>query len=148
MEKLLFFLPIYNEWIEEVQMKLLLRELQKAFLQHLLLPFVYWLFSYQKVNDNFVILADSKSDGVPFSLKAMYKELERRNYTILVWCHNYNKMNVFQKLVKSILFMKHYAEAKCVFICDYYLPVSSCNKKKETKVVQLWHASGLQKSYY
>ncbi|MBQ7883480.1 MAG: CDP-glycerol glycerophosphotransferase family protein [Phascolarctobacterium sp.] len=128
-------------------MKLLVRELQKAFLQYLLLPFVYRIFSYQKVDNNFVILADSKSDGIPFSLQAMHKELQARNYNTLVWCHNYDKLNVFQKLAKSILFMKYYARAKYVFICDYYLPVSSCNKKEETKVVQLWHASGLQKKF-
>ena len=126
-------------------MKLLLRELQKACLQHILLPFVYWIFSYQKVDKNFVILADSKSDGVPFSLKAMYDELQVRNYDILVWCHNYDKLGFLDKLTKSILFMKHYAKAKYVFICDYYLPISSCIKKEDTKVIQLWHASGLQK---
>ncbi len=128
-------------------MKLIVRELQKACLQHILLPIVYWIFSYQKVDDNFVILADSKSDGVSFSLKAMHKELQARNYNILVWCHNYDKLSFVQKLIKSILFMKYYAKAKYVFICDYYLPVSSCNKKAETKVVQLWHASGLQKKF-
>lgn len=128
-------------------MKLLMRELQKACLQHILLPIVYWFFRYQKIDESFVILADSKSNGVPFSLKAMYKELQARNYNILVWCHDYDKLNFVQKLVKSILFIKHYAKAKYVFICDYYLPVSSCNKKECTKVVQLWHASGLQKKF-
>lgn len=147
MGKFFFFLPIYSEWIEEVRMKLLVRELQKAFLQYLLLPFVYRIFSYQRVDNDFVILADSKSDGIPFSLQEMHKELQARNYNTLVWCHNYDKLNVFQKLAKSILFMKYYARAKYVFICDYYLPVSSCNKKEETKVVQLWHASGLQKKF-
>lgn len=128
-------------------MKLLIRELQKAGLQHILLPVIYWIFSYQKIDENFVILADSKSDGVPFSLRAMYKELQARNYNVLVWCHNYDRLSFIQKLIKSILFMKYYAKAKYVFICDYYLPVSSCNKKEDTKVVQLWHASGLQKKF-
>ena len=128
-------------------MKLLMRELQKACLQHILLPIVYWFFSYQKVEKNFVILADSKSDGVPFSLQAMHKELQRRNYDVLLWCYNYDKMNFLDKLMKSILFMKHYVKAKYVFVCDYYLPVSSCRKKEDTKVIQLWHASGLQKKF-
>lgn len=128
-------------------MNLLMRELQKACLQHILLPVIYWIFSYQKIDENFVILADSKSDSVPFSLKAMHKELQARNYNILVWCHNYEKLSFIQKLIRSISFMKYYAKAKYVFICDYYLPVSSCNKKEDTKVVQLWHASGLQKKF-
>ncbi len=42
-------------------------------------------------------------------------------------------------------FMKQYATAEYVFICDYFLPASSCRKRKETKLVQLWHSCGLMK---
>jgi len=44
-------------------------------------------------------------------------------------------------------FMKQYAEAKYVFICDYFLLTASCNKRKETKVIQLWHAGGMLKKF-
>ena len=128
-------------------MRLLIRELQKACLQHFILPIVYLLFSYQKIDKKFVILADSKSSGVPFSLNAIYQELKHRDYKILVCCDDYSKLTILEKLSKIINFMKFYAKAKYVFISDYYLPVSSCKKRKETKVIQLWHASGLQKKF-
>ena len=32
-----------------------------------------------------------------------------------------------------------------MFICDNFLPVSSCEKRAETTVVQLWHSGGLLK---
>ena len=41
--------------------------------------------------------------------------------------------------------MKLYAQAKAVFICDNFLPVSACRKDPETTVVQLMHSSGLLK---
>lgn len=41
--------------------------------------------------------------------------------------------------------MKRYAVAEYVFICDNFLPVSACEKRPETKVVQLWHSGGLLK---
>ncbi len=44
-----------------------------------------------------------------------------------------------------IRFMRWYAAAEYVFICDYFLPVSSCRKRPETKVIQLWHSCGLTK---
>ncbi|MCC8065702.1 MAG: CDP-glycerol glycerophosphotransferase family protein [Clostridiales bacterium] len=44
-----------------------------------------------------------------------------------------------------LLFMRRYAVAEYVFICDYFLPVASCRKRPETKVVQLWHSCGLTK---
>ena len=41
--------------------------------------------------------------------------------------------------------MKRYAVAEYVFICDNFLPVSACEKRPETKVVQLSHSGGLLK---
>ncbi len=128
-------------------MKLFLRNLQKIILQYCILPIVYWWYKSTPIDDNLVLFADSKHDGIPYSLKAMYDEVNKRGYSIVVYCHNYSKLKAVGKLKDTISFMKLYARAKYVFICDYYLPVSSCNKKNETKVVQLWHASGLQKKF-
>lgn len=52
----------------------------------------------------------------------------------------------FGAMVRFLIrFMKAYATAEYVFICDYFLPVASCRKRAETKVVQLWHSCGLMK---
>ncbi|MCD8015644.1 MAG: CDP-glycerol glycerophosphotransferase family protein [Lachnospiraceae bacterium] len=52
----------------------------------------------------------------------------------------------FGAMAKYLLrFMRRYAVAEYVFICDYFLPVSSCRKRPETKVIQLWHSCGLTK---
>jgi len=47
----------------------------------------------------------------------------------------------------SLSFMKLYAQAGTVVLCDYFLPAASCRKKKETKVIQLWHACGCFKKF-
>jgi len=47
----------------------------------------------------------------------------------------------------STQFMTIYAKASVVVICDNFLPVASCRKKKETLVVQLWHACGCFKKF-
>lgn len=130
-----------------MKIKLLIRELEKGFLQYVLLPLVYELNRYQPVDDNLVIVADSKTDGIPFSLQSMHKELQRHKFNILNLCCDYSKLSLIGKLNKSIQFMRYYAQAKYVFICDYFLPVSSCRKKADTTVIQLWHASGLQKKF-
>ncbi|MCD7841838.1 MAG: CDP-glycerol glycerophosphotransferase family protein [Lachnospiraceae bacterium] len=52
----------------------------------------------------------------------------------------------FIALARYLLrFMRRYAVAEYVFICDYFLPAASCRKRPETKVVQLWHSCGLTK---
>ena len=44
-------------------------------------------------------------------------------------------------------FMKLYAVSQTVVICDNFLPVASCRKRKGTKVIQLWHAGGALKKF-
>lgn len=128
--------------------KLFIRNLIKAILQFCILPLVYIFYKNRKIQENLVIFADSKNDGIPYSMLAMYKTVKNTSkYEIKVLCINYSKLSIFKKAKAIIEFMKLYANAKYVFICDYFLPVSSCNKRKETKVIQLWHAAGVLKKF-
>lgn len=128
-------------------MRLYIRNIEKFILQYLLLPLCYEIFRFRKIDDKVVIFADAKHNDIPYSLRSMYDEVSKRNYKVLNYCFDYSNMSVWKKLYVSMKFMALYAKAKYVFLCDYYLPTASCNKKRETKVVQLWHASGLQKKF-
>lgn len=128
-------------------MRIQIRNVEKFILQYLILPFCYALFRFQSVDSNLIIFADAKHSEIPYSLKAMYSEAKQQNYKVINYCFNYSKLPVLEKLWILMKFMAVYAKAHYVFICDYYLPVASCNKKRQTKVVQLWHASGLQKKF-
>ncbi len=68
-----------------------------------------------------------------------------RNLAVQVFVQDFGKMPYSQMVKYLIKFMKQYAVAEYVFICDYYLPVASCKKRPETTVVQLWHSCGLMK---
>ena len=127
-------------------MRYFFREFQKVLLQNILLPFVYNLYKNKDVIDNLVVFADSKHDSIPYSLKAMYQEITQGDYIISEQCHDFSKLCLLEKIKACVDFMKVYAVAKYVFICDYYTPASSCNKREETKLIQLWHSSGLQKN--
>lgn len=128
--------------------KLFIRNLIKSILQFCILLIVYKFYKKKNIQENLVIFVDSKNDGIPYSLKAMYNTVkDTKKYNIKVCCNDYSKINILEKIKIINNFMKLYANAKYVFICDYFLPVSSCNKRKETKVIQLWHASGLQKKF-
>ena len=128
--------------------KLFIRNLIKAILQFCILPLVYIFYKNRTIQENLVIFADSKNNGIPYSMLAMYETVKHTNkYEIKVLCIDYSKLSILEKVEAIIEFMKLYANAKYVFICDYFLPVSSCKKRKETKVIQLWHSSGLQKKF-
>jgi len=115
-------------------------------LQHILIPVLYWYFSVgRNIDDDLVIFADAHSDSLPYSMQQMHQAMSARGYHVEKHICNFNKIGFVAKLRAIIYFTKSYARAKYVFICSYYLPVSSCKKRTETTVVQLWHASGTWK---
>lgn len=76
----------------------------------------------------------------------MYETLQwDPEYKNETWVTDFGKMGYGSLLKWLRQFMKRYAVAEYVFICDNFLPVSACEKRPETKVVQLWHSGGLLK---
>lgn len=76
----------------------------------------------------------------------MYETLQGDpEYKNETWVTDFGKMGYGSLLKWLKQFMKRYAAAEYVFICDNFLPVSACTKRPETKVVQLWHSGGLLK---
>ena len=124
-----------------------LQQLFKMLLQNILLPCVYrfWNLLYRKKEKDQIVFADSCYDEVPFSMLRMYQALQEKEYPVTVDVCDYRKMSFVQSTLRAIRFMKLYARAKVVFICDNFLPVVSCRKDPETTVVQLMHSCGLGK---
>lgn len=118
------------------------------------MPVLYRFYVHRApdVEKGLVIFADSHTEQgkIPFSMRYMYESLSAMsNYHIETCIVSFGQMG-YRKMLKWIRhFMQLYARAEYVFICDNFLPVSSCNKRKETIVVQLWHSGGiLKKSGY
>lgn len=116
-------------------------------LQHFVLPCVYdfWRIVYRNRKPELIVFADAHHDTMPFSMMEIHEQILRRGYQVVDQIYNFAKMGQLGTVLVSIRFMKLYAQAKYVFICDNFLPVSSCKKRAETKVIQLLHSSGLLK---
>ena len=124
-----------------------IKQCMKMALQHVFLPVIYNLYKKKPVKPNCVIFADAHNDDMPYSMQYMYRTVSEMGMDIRVFCLNFKEAS-FGRMVREMLgFMKAYARAKTVFICDYYLPAASCRKRKETQVVQLWHACGAFKKF-
>lgn len=123
------------------------KQLSKMILQHVVLPSVYgfWRIIYASKNQELIIFADAHHDEIPQSMIYMYKEVKKRGYQVVEVFHDYGKISQLKSFYYAIRFMKLYAQAKVIFICDNFLPVSSCLKNKKIKVIQLWHSCGLLK---
>lgn len=130
--------------------KFLIKQVVKMAMQQIYMPMCYG--KYVRKNPNIekglVLFADSHSHTgkMPFSMACMYEQVCRLpDYHVQTFITDFNQLGKKALLQWIDGFMEAYAKAEYVFICDNFLPVASCKKRKETKVVQLWHSGGLLK---
>ena len=117
------------------------------FLQHIILPCIYQVACIQKVNPNLLVFADFHNDQVPYSMEDLYLQLQSGQYEVMGVFHDEHQHNLFSNVKYMFRFMILYARSSHVFICDNFLPVSSCRKRIQTKVIQLWHGPGAFKKF-
>lgn len=132
---------------ERVQdLKLMIRRGMKHLVGVLLLNPWYQLHCLRPVDEHLVVLADGHQSRMPYSMAALARELKKYpELKVVEYFHDYSFCGAFRGLLVMLRFMPLYARARYVFISDSYVPVSSCSKRKETTVVQLWHSCGLMK---
>ncbi len=126
-----------------------IRQWGKMFLQNVLLPIIYNIYRRKPVQKGLVLFADGHHSGMPFSMHKMYEVMRKREKEGLcqigLFVVDFDQLSWMETAGFLLRFMRQYAVAEYVFLCDYFLPVSSCRKRPETTVVQLWHSCGLLK---
>ncbi len=128
-------------------MKTGIKQIIKMAAQNVYLPAVYCIWRRQRVEEDLVLLADAHHDSRPENMQLLYEELKRRGMRVEEQYLDYQHTG-YGKVLRSMTgFMKQYARAGTVVICDNFLPAASCRKKKETQLVQLWHACGALKRF-
>ena len=122
-----------------------LKQYIKMLLQNVLLPLVYRCFCRRPIRKGSVIFADGHHEEIPFSMQRMYEAVAATESDVELFLCDFGRMSFGAMARYLVRFMKQYATAEYVFICDYFLPVAACRKRRETTVVQLWHSCGLMK---
>lgn len=117
----------------------------KKILQVAVLPLIYKAASRSKIQKGKIIFVDGHSEKINANMRDLYDRIKSMGYTPMDLCANYNELGTVATTRHLIKFMKEYATAEYVFISDYYLPIASCKKRHQTKVIQLWHAGGMLK---
>lgn len=124
-----------------------LKQYLKYMLQKTLLPIWYRSGCKGAVCRKTVIFADSNNDTLPESMLPLAKELKRRGCHVKIMCKDFSSCGMVQMLSFMRRFMMEYATAGAVVVCNYFVPLHACNKRKETTVVQLWHSCGALKKF-
>ncbi len=133
--------------------KFALKQRLKMLMQNVLLPAVYRVGCMRSVDEKLIVFADAHHDKRPVSMERLVKELARQSkkeehtVRIVERYHDYAGMGFVGQFKDACSFMWLYAKARCVIICDNYMPVAACKKRKKTKVIQLWHGPGAYKKF-
>ena len=123
-----------------------IRKWLKQWVGFLLLNPLYQLCCLFPVDQNLVVLADGHQNRMPYSMIVLARKLKKNpGIKVVEYYRDYSFGSAFKGLCVMLRFMPLYARARYVFISDCYVPVSYCNKRKGTTVVQLWHSCGLLK---
>ena len=128
-----------------MSVKFIAKQYAKMALQNMYLPGIYRKAAKQPVEKGKVIFACSHSTGLDINMRPVADKLTRYGYDVKDMCVSFAKMNTSEKKDYISRFMREYATAEYLFLSNYFLPAASCKKRKETKVVQLWHSGGLLK---
>lgn len=128
-------------------LKFKIKQFIKMFSQHIIFPLVYNLNRLKTVDTRLVVFADAHSEKCPPHMKPIVDALMGSGLDVREYFFNLADIGAFAGMKKMIAFMKLYAQSGCVVICNNFLPVSSCKKRQETRVIQLWHGCGAFKRF-
>lgn len=124
-----------------------LKQIFKMLCQHVIFPFYYTINRWRPIDGELVVFADAHHDSCPPHMEQLRVRLAQEHYRVEEYFCDISKCGAWEGFRFMVRFMRLYAQAACVFICDNFLPAASCRKKRETKVVQLWHGCGAFKKF-
>ncbi len=128
-------------------MKYRIKQWFKMFAQNVLFPVIYFFNKFKRVDKELIVLADSHHENCPEHMKEIRDYLYARNFKVQDFFFDSDKLGMFNALKKMMEFMALYPKCGYVIICDNFLPIASCEKRKGTKVIQLWHGCGAFKKF-
>lgn len=123
------------------------RQGAKSLLQNGVLQSAYEHWRDLAADPHLVVFADAHHDARPESMDRLAQALNGTEFRVREFYRDFGGLTARQQLRESLDFMRLYAQAGIVVLCDNFLPASSCRKKPETKLIQLWHGPGAFKKF-
>ena len=127
----------------------MIKRLERLFTKYLLSIF-YSIFRILPVK-NKTTFATYRHKELKDNFKFIYNELESRNldfkYVFLFEKYKPSIIGKIEYMIHMIIATYHLATSKFFFIDDFYFPVYVVKLRKETEVIQVWHACGAFKKF-
>ncbi len=111
-------------------------------------PFVYNLYKKKPIDEKKVLLIEVRSLTLTDSYAVLDRELKARgDFKISYQYLGETIVGIFGCLKRGLACIKELATAKAAFITDACQITSCVNLRKETRLVQIWHACGAFKKF-
>ncbi len=119
--------------------------LRRRLFFYVLWPLYFDIFKLLPVKENLIIFAYNKNyDKLPDNMAPLYDFFKEKGYECLIMG---SPKSGLKRVLFNFKFEKAYARSKCVFITDNFDPVYAHKPRKNSCVVQLWHACGAFKKW-
>ena len=125
----------------------MLRKIIKWIVFRIIYPGCYRISSLKKVNDHKVIFVENHEDYLTDNFVLLYKEFEKRNYDIKVHYLKVASSGWGDIIRKSVLLIKDMGDAGYIFLNESNSLFGAFKLRKETRMIQLWHACGAFKKW-
>ena len=113
-----------------------IKQIIKMIAQHVLFPIYYFICCRKPVTRGLVVFADEHKTACPPSMQRLHDALLlQEGLTVVDDFFDLQAMSAQAGMRRMLAFMKLYAQAEFVILQDNFLPVSSCYKRKGTKVI-------------
>ena len=122
-----------------------LKQYAKSLLSATLLPLCYNSARRKPLQKDLILFADSNGTALPDPMLPLKEELTARGYRCEDWCYPLGGGMGSIRFMCS--FMRRYAVAGGVVVCNYFVPLHACRKRRGTRAVQLWHSCGALKKF-
>ena len=111
------------------------------------LPATYHVGAQRKLDPQRALFVEETRTEPSDNYVRMIKELEARGYTCAFNSLRHYDVNTLSYYVRCARMVWEASTARLVFLCEASAPMSCVPLRKETDVVQLWHACGAFKKF-
>lgn len=110
-------------------------------------PCCYAMFSKKKINRNKVVFVENHQDYLTDNFTLIFKQLEKEGYDLHVHYLKVASSGWKEIIIRSLKLLKDMGDAQTVFLNESNSLFGAFTLRKETKLIQLWHACGAFKKW-
>lgn len=113
---------------------------------------LFFIFNLLPINNKKIVFITLHSNNFSGNNKYIYEELKRRDLDLSYKLYGMediklSNLNVFDKLIMSIKIDYNICTAKHLILNDFYSLFTKVKIRRETNLVQVWHAGGAFKRF-